>query len=133
MKTVIRDFLGPRPIKVNPYSLVERDEEDVRPPKVKAPPNAFWYPPDEEGREFSTPLCESIIIGGGLAGLRTAEELRARDLSGQITMIAAAESAHPGLAVARMGSAVIGRILLFYVVSIFFIMCVVPWNLVRSG
>ena len=30
-----------------------------------------------------------IIIGGGLAGLRTAEELRARDFSGQITMIAA--------------------------------------------
>ncbi len=30
-----------------------------------------------------------VIIGGGLAGLRTAEELRARDFSGQITMIAA--------------------------------------------
>jgi hypothetical protein len=66
MKTVIRETRGARPIEVNPYSLVERDEEDVRPPKVKAPPNAFWYPPDEEGREFSTPLCEAIIIGGGL-------------------------------------------------------------------
>jgi len=51
----------------------------------------------------------------------------------EITMIAAAESAHPGRAVARMGSAVIGRILLFYVGSMFFIMCVVPWNLVISG
>ncbi len=30
-----------------------------------------------------------VIVGGGLAGLRTAEELRARDFSGQITMIAA--------------------------------------------
>ena len=30
-----------------------------------------------------------IIIGGGLAGLRTAEELRARDFGGPITMIAA--------------------------------------------
>ena len=30
-----------------------------------------------------------VIVGGGLAGLRTAEELRARGFSGQITMIAA--------------------------------------------
>jgi len=48
-------------------------------------------------------------------------------------MIAAAESAQPGLAVARMSTQVIGRILLFYVGSIFLIVCVVPWNLVRSG
>jgi L-asparagine transporter-like permease len=51
----------------------------------------------------------------------------------EVTMIAAAESAQPGQAVARMGSAVIGRILTFYVGSIFFILCVVPWNRVRSG
>jgi 3-phenylpropionate/trans-cinnamate dioxygenase ferredoxin reductase component len=30
-----------------------------------------------------------VIVGGGLAGLRTAEELRAQDFSGQITMLAA--------------------------------------------
>jgi GABA permease len=51
----------------------------------------------------------------------------------EITMIAAAESAQPGQAVAKMGSAVIGRILVFYVISIFLIVSVVPWNLVRSG
>jgi L-asparagine transporter-like permease len=51
----------------------------------------------------------------------------------EITMIAAAESAQPGLAVARMSSAVIWRILLFYVGSIFLIVSVVPWSLVRSG
>lgn len=51
----------------------------------------------------------------------------------EITMIAAAESSQPGLAVARMSTQVIGRILLFYVGSIFLIVCVVPWNLVRSG
>jgi L-asparagine transporter-like permease len=51
----------------------------------------------------------------------------------EVTMIAAAESAQPGQAVARMGSAVIGRILTFYVGSVFFILCVVPWNLVVSG
>jgi L-asparagine transporter-like permease len=51
----------------------------------------------------------------------------------EITMIAAAESAQPGPAVAKMGSSVIFRILLFYVGSVFLIMCVVPWNTVRSG
>src|ERR1700737_4814046 len=51
----------------------------------------------------------------------------------EITTIAAAESAEPGRAVARMGSAVIGRILVFYVVSLFLIAAVIPWNTVRSG
>jgi L-asparagine transporter-like permease len=51
----------------------------------------------------------------------------------EITMIAAAESAQPGLAVARMSSAVIWRILLFYVGSIALIVSVVPWSLVVSG
>src|SRR5271154_4880053 len=51
----------------------------------------------------------------------------------EITTIAAAESAQPGRAVARMGAAVIWRILIFYVVSVFFIVSVTPWNTVRSG
>ncbi len=51
----------------------------------------------------------------------------------EITTIAAAESAEPGRAVARMSSAVIGRILLFYVLSLFLIVSVIPWNSVRSG
>jgi L-asparagine transporter-like permease len=51
----------------------------------------------------------------------------------EITMIAAAESAEPGRAVARMGTAVIGRILIFYVVSLFLIVSVTPWSGVRSG
>jgi AAT family amino acid transporter/GABA permease len=51
----------------------------------------------------------------------------------EITTIAAAESQHPGRAVARMGSAVIGRILVFYVISVFLIAAVTPWNTVRSG
>ncbi len=51
----------------------------------------------------------------------------------EITTIAAAESAQPGRAVARMSSAVIGRILIFYVISLFLIVSVVPWNTVRSG
>ena len=51
----------------------------------------------------------------------------------EITTIAAAESAQPGNAVARMGSAVIGRILIFYVISLFLIVSVTPWDTVRSG
>src|SRR5271167_3232807 len=51
----------------------------------------------------------------------------------EITTVAAAESAQPGRAVARMTSTVIGRILIFYVVSLFLIVSVIPWNTVRSG
>src|ERR1700691_2517981 len=51
----------------------------------------------------------------------------------EITTIAAAESAQPGRAVARMGAGVIWRILVFYVVSVFFIVSVTPWDTVRSG
>src|SRR5271156_4081087 len=51
----------------------------------------------------------------------------------EITTIAAAESAQPGRAVAKMTTTVIWRILIFYVVAIFLIVSVIPWNTVRSG
>jgi GABA permease len=51
----------------------------------------------------------------------------------EITTIAAAESSQPGRAVARMSTTVILRILVFYVVSLFLIVSVTPWNTVRSG
>jgi L-asparagine transporter-like permease len=51
----------------------------------------------------------------------------------EITTIAAAESAQPGRAVARMSTTVILRILVFYVVSLFLIVAVTPWDSVRSG
>jgi GABA permease len=51
----------------------------------------------------------------------------------EITTIAAAESAQPDRAIARMSSAVIWRILTFYVLSIFLIVAVTPWNTVVSG
>ena len=51
----------------------------------------------------------------------------------EITTIAAAESAQPDRAVARMSAQVIWRILVFYVVSIFLIVSVTPWSTVRSG
>src|SRR3984893_16985839 len=51
----------------------------------------------------------------------------------EITTVAAAESAQPGRAIAKMTTAVIWRILIFYVVSLFLIVSVTPWNTVRSG
>jgi len=51
----------------------------------------------------------------------------------EITTIAAAESAQPGQAVARMSTTVILRILVFYVGSVFFIVSVTPWDRVVSG
>jgi L-asparagine transporter-like permease len=51
----------------------------------------------------------------------------------EITTIAAAESAQPGRAVAKMSTTVIWRILTFYVISLFLIVSVTPWTTVRSG
>jgi GABA permease len=46
----------------------------------------------------------------------------------EIVTIAAAETAEPAKAVARATNAVISRSLLFYVGSIFLVVCLVPWN-----
>ena len=46
----------------------------------------------------------------------------------EIVTIAAAESNEPGRNVARATNAVIYRVLLFYVISVFFVAAIVPWN-----
>jgi GABA permease len=46
----------------------------------------------------------------------------------EIVTIAAAESNEPEEGVARATNAVIYRVLLFYVVSVFFVACIVPWD-----
>jgi L-asparagine transporter-like permease len=51
----------------------------------------------------------------------------------EITTIAAAESAQPGRAVAKLSTTVIWRILMFYVLSLFLIVSVTPWDSVVSG
>jgi len=51
----------------------------------------------------------------------------------EITMVAAAEAKEPSKAVAQMGNAVVWRIMIFYVLSIFLIVAAVPWTLVKSG
>jgi AAT family amino acid transporter/GABA permease len=51
----------------------------------------------------------------------------------EIVTVVAAESAEPSRAIATMTTALIARILLFYVGSVFCIVAVVPWNTVVSG
>ena len=51
----------------------------------------------------------------------------------EIVTIAACESAEPALSIARLTSSVAIRILLFYMLSIFLIVCVVPWQSVQPG
>jgi len=54
-------------------------------------------------------------------------------MGAEIVTIAAAESAEPARAVARMTSTVVWRILGFYVISIFLIVSVVPWDTIKPG
>ena len=70
---------------------------------------------------------------GWIAVLATVPTVFFAMTGAEITTIAAAESAQPGRAIARMSTAVIVRILIFYVISILLIVSVTPWNTVRSG
>jgi GABA permease len=54
-------------------------------------------------------------------------------MGSEIATIAAVESPDPARAVARMVSSVVGRILMFYLGSIAFIVSIVPWDKVPPG
>jgi L-asparagine transporter-like permease len=51
----------------------------------------------------------------------------------EITTVASAESREPTRAIAAMTTTLTIRVLLFYVVSIFLILCTVGWNTIRPG
>jgi GABA permease len=51
----------------------------------------------------------------------------------EIATIAAAESDQPKEAVTKATNSVIGRVLVFYVLSVFLIVCIVPWNSTQLG
>ncbi len=51
----------------------------------------------------------------------------------EIATIAAAESDEPREAVTKATNSVIGRVLIFYVLSVFLIVCIVPWNSTQLG
>jgi GABA permease len=54
-------------------------------------------------------------------------------MGAEITTVAAAESKHPAKAVSGMATSIASRVLLFYVVSIFLIVTVVPWVQIEPG
>jgi GABA permease len=54
-------------------------------------------------------------------------------MGAEITTVAAAESRQPTQAIVRMGTSITWRILLFYVASVFLIVCVIPWNEIEPG
>src|SRR5579871_5140066 len=54
-------------------------------------------------------------------------------MGAEVVTIAAAESPEPARAVARMTSSIISRIVIFYIGSIFVIVCAVPWDRVVAG
>lgn len=51
----------------------------------------------------------------------------------EITTVAAAESAEPSRAIAKLTTTLILRIIAFYVGSIFLILCVIPWDSIPVG
>ena len=51
----------------------------------------------------------------------------------EIVTIAAAESQEPGRAIARLTTTLIVRIILFFVVSMLFVVAIVPWNTIQPG
>src|ERR1700754_991975 len=51
----------------------------------------------------------------------------------EIATIAAAESKEPERAVTRATNSVIGRVLVFYVLSVFLIVAILPWNSTKLG
>src|SRR5215471_2570917 len=70
---------------------------------------------------------------GGFAVLASVTTVIWSMMGAEVVTIAAAESPEPARAIAKMTSTIISRILIFYVLSIFVITCVVPWNRVVSG
>src|SRR5215472_310009 len=70
---------------------------------------------------------------GGFAVLAAVTTVIWSMMGAEVVTIAAAESPEPARAVAKMTSTIISRIVLFYVGSIFVIVCAVPWTQVVSG
>jgi GABA permease len=89
------------------------------PPQVRSFENLYQY-------DGFAPLGIAAILAGVVTVIFA--------LTGaEIATIAAAESKEPGKAVARLTGSVAARILLFYVVSIFLIVTIVPWTEIVPG
>jgi GABA permease len=95
--------------------------------------HAFGY------RSPTGPTWSHLVADGGFAPRGAFAVLAAVTtvifsmMGAEVVTIAAAESAEPARAVARMTATVMTRILIFYVGSIFVIVCTVPWTAVVPG
>ena len=85
------------------------------------------------------PTWSNLVSGGGFAPrgyvavLAAVTSVYFAIVGAEITVVAAAESREPVKAVARMSTAVMTRIMLFYVGSILMIVTVVPWQQIVPG
>jgi len=85
------------------------------------------------------PTLGNLVAHGGFAPFGIAAVLAGVtgivfSLTGaEIVTVVAAESSEPSQAIATLTTALILRILLFYVGSVFFILAVVPWNEIAPG
>jgi gamma-aminobutyrate permease len=85
------------------------------------------------------PTLGNLVAHGGFAPFGIAAVLAGVtgivfSLTGaEIVTVVAAESSEPSHAIATLTTALILRILLFYVGSVFFILAVVPWNEIAPG
>jgi len=90
-------------------------------------------------RSSSGPTFSNLVAYGGFAPhgmfavLASVTTVIWSMMGAEVVTIAAAESPEPARAVARMTATIISRILIFYVASIFVIVCAVPWTQVVSG
>jgi GABA permease len=74
-----------------------------------------------------------FMPSGPISVLATAVTVLFALTGAEIATVAAAESAEPARAVAKLTTSVIVRILVFYVLSISLIVAAVPWTAVRAG
>jgi GABA permease len=90
-------------------------------------------------RSPTGPTFSNLVAHGGFAPRGAFAVLAAVTtvifsmMGAEVVTIAAAESAEPARAVARMTSTIISRILIFYVGSVFVITCTVAWTSVVPG
>jgi GABA permease len=70
---------------------------------------------------------------GGLSALAGVATVIFSLTGAEITTVAAVESKEPARAIASMTTTLTLRVLLFYVVSIFLILCTIGWNTIKPG
>ena len=93
----------------------------------------FGHPPATGGRFDNLTTHGGFAPFGPLSVLSGVTSVVFALAGAEIITIAAAESSEPGPALARLTGQVVLRVLLFYVVSIFLIVTIIPWTSIHPG